>query len=114
MCSKISGPEHDSVNASEYYIIRNFMEILGFHKGVVEVSLLPGYCDASLGDWSPIIHYRRSIPKNTFRNFIIYVTYVSVYVDRIVKHREIEGVGITARDGKEKESIYNPWKNDIL
>jgi hypothetical protein len=113
VCSKISGPEQDSINASGYYIIRNFMVILGFHRGVVEVSVLPEYCDVSLGDWSPIIHYGRSIPKNTLRNFMIYITYVSVYAARIVKQREKERVGNTARDDEEKESIYNPRKIDI-
>jgi hypothetical protein len=110
VCSHISRPEQDSANVSGYYIIRNFVEILGFHRGVVEVSVLPGYCDASLGDWDPIIHFRGVMPKKTLRNFMIYVIYVSVYVARIVKHREIEGVGNTARDNEEKGSIYNPWK----
>jgi hypothetical protein len=41
---------------------------------------------------------------------MIYITYVLVYVARIVKHREIDGVGNTSRDNEEKESLYNPWK----
>ena len=82
------------------------MEILGSHRGVVEVSVLPGYCDPSLGDWAPVIHCRGTMPKKTLRNFMIRITYVSVYVVRIVKQREIEGVEKTARDyGKRKTSI---------
>jgi hypothetical protein len=38
------------------------------------------------------------MPKKTLRNFMISVTYASVYVTRIVKHRETEGVGNTAPD----------------
>ena len=44
---------------------------------------------------------------------MIYITYVSVYAARIVKQREKERVGNTARDDEEKESIYNPRKIDI-
>ena len=49
------------------------MEILGSHRGVVEVFVLPGYCDASPGDWAPIIHCRETMPKKAFRNFMIYI-----------------------------------------
>ena len=105
MYSRISGPEQYSVKVSGYYIIRYCVEILGSHRGVVEVSVLPGYCDASPGDWAPITHCRGTMPKKTLRNFMIYNTYVSVYVARIVKHGEKEGVGNTARD-KEKRKAF--------
>ena len=81
------------------------MEILGSHRGVVEVFVLPRYCEASPGDWAPIIHCRGAMPKKTLRNFMIYVTYVSVYVARIVKHREIEGVENMARDDKKGKHL---------
>jgi hypothetical protein len=104
MCNRISGPEQYSVYVSGYYIIRYFMDILGSHRGVVEVSVLPGYCDASPGDWAPIIHCRGTMPKKTYRNVMICITYVSVYVARIVKHREMEGVGNTARDDEKRKA----------
>jgi hypothetical protein len=107
VCSRISGPEQYSVYVSGYYIIRYLMEILGSYRGVVEVFILPGYCDASPGDWALIIHCRGTMPKKTLRNFMSYITYVSVYVARIVKHREVEGVGNTARDDEK-------WKTFII
>ena len=114
MYSRISGPEQYSVNVSGYYIIIYCMEILGSHRGVVEVSVLPGYCDASPGDFAPITHCRGTMPKKTLRNFMIYDTYLLEYVARIVKHREIEGVGNTARDDEKRKSIYNPMKTHFV
>jgi len=81
------------------------MEILGSQKGVVEVSVLPGYCDVSPGGWAPIIHCRGTMPKKTLINFMVYIIYVSVYIARIVKHREIEGVGNTARDDEKRKAF---------
>lgn len=80
------------------------MEILGSHRRVVEVFVLPGYCDASPGDWAPIIYFRGTMPKKKLRNFVIYITYVSVYVAWVVEHREIEGVGNTARDDEKRKA----------
>jgi hypothetical protein len=110
VCNQTSGPEQNSVNVAGYYIIRNFVEILGFHRGVVDVSVLPGYCDASLSDWAPITHCRETIPKKTLRNCISYVPYVSVYVTRIVKLREI-ALGIQLEITKKREAYIMPAKH---
>lgn len=75
---------------------------MGFHSGVIEVSILPGYCDVSVGDWAPIIRCRGAIPLKTSRNCMIFIPDISVYVARIVKYRE-PGLLNIAREDEEKK-----------